>query len=225
MERSKDPLTAATTSILKPAIASLGFQKLGSRSFGCVSDGVLQYLDLQLSAYGSKDFAVNHAAITLFNPRDYMVLQPGGRLPRGKSGDGWWKSSTHELADNSMRDVAERFTSHCLPWFERTRTTAGLLDVLIEHNSAINPPNAHYLFDIACCQAKLGQLPEAWRSSEKAVAAYNAWHQRIKADWCFDCIATCQKLLEAIRDKHQERLLADWQAHSILKLKLGKILK
>jgi Domain of unknown function (DUF4304) len=173
MERSKDkdPLTAATTSILKPAVTPLGFQKLGSRSFGRVFDSVLQYFSLQLSAWGSKDFAVNYAAITLCQPHDYMVLQPGGRLPRGKSGDGWWKSATRELADNSMHSVVERFNAHCVPWFERTRTTAGLLAVLIELSSEINPPNTHYLFDIACCQAKLSQLCEASITLGQAVEA------------------------------------------------------
>src|SRR5689334_12392527 len=34
MKRSNDPLTAVMTSILKPAISPLEFQKLGTRSFG-----------------------------------------------------------------------------------------------------------------------------------------------------------------------------------------------
>src|SRR4051812_29017625 len=142
MQRSKDPLTAATTAILKPALTPLGFHKLGSRTFARVLDGVLQYFSLQLSAWGGKDFAVNYAAITLYSPREHFVILSGGRLPRGKSGDGWWASKTPEFADSSMHDVVARLAVHCLPWFERTSTTAGLLTVLLEEHVKIGRPHA-----------------------------------------------------------------------------------
>jgi hypothetical protein len=69
-KRSKDPLTAATTSVLKPALTSLGFQGRGSRDFVRINDGVLQLINLQLQAYGSKDFCVNYSATTLYEPKD-----------------------------------------------------------------------------------------------------------------------------------------------------------
>lgn len=225
MNRSSDPLTAAMTSILKPAISPLEFQKLGTRSFGRVSDGVLQYLDLQLSAWGSKDFAVNYAAITLHSPRDFIALASGGRLPRGKSGDGWWKSETHEFADASMRDVVERFAAHCVPWFERTRSTRGLLAVLLEQHAAFDRPHGHTLFDMGCCQAHLGETGMASDSLERAIVAYRDIHQGLpQATWCLDGVARCERLLMAIREERHTSQLAEWFAHSVRSLKLAKIL-
>lgn len=224
MQRSKDPLTAATTSILKPAVTSLGFHKLGSRTFARVVDSVLQYFSFQLSGWGGKDFAVNYAAITLYSPREHFVILPGGRLPRGKSGDGWWASRTHEFADDSMLEVVARLSTHCFPWFERANTTAGLLAVLLEEHAKIGRPHAHYLFDIACCHAHLGQISEAQQALTRAVTAYRQSHDEMpERIWCLDCIARSDRLLAAIQDSQQERMLAQWRADSIRNLKLEQI--
>jgi hypothetical protein len=224
MHRSKDPLTAATTSILKPIFAPLGFHKLGSRTFARVLDGVLQYFSFQLSAWGGKDFAVNYAAITLYSPRQHFVVQPGGRLPCGKSGDGWWASKTHADADNSMRDVVSRLTAHCLPWFGRTSTTAGLVKVLREEQARLVRPHAHYLFDIGCCDARLGQLVEARQDLASAHATYQEWHREMPVrTWCLDGAARCDRLLAAIENSEQQQLLEEWRTDSIRNLKLEKI--
>jgi hypothetical protein len=153
-----------------------------------------------------------------------MVFQPGNRLPRYEKGDGWWASSTHDDADNSMRDIVEKFTAIALPWFERTHTTAALLAVLKEGNTEFDRPDAHYLFAIACCQVHLGQLREAWTSLDQAVKIYQEWHQELSRTWCLEGISWCEQLLAAIRDSQYERLLTDWLAHSIKHLKLEKIL-
>jgi hypothetical protein len=222
--RSKDPLTAATTSILKPVLTPLGFQELGSRCFARVRDSVLQYLALQLSMWGSRDFAVNYAAITLYSPREEFVGSPGGRLPRGKSSDGWWASKNHEFADNSMRDVVARLNTHCLPWFERTGTTAGLLEVLLEENARLGRSSITFLFDIACCQVHLGQFHEGQCALEQAAAAYRKSYQDSPdCTWDLARAVRCERLLVAIQESQQAQLLAQWRAESVRNLKLEKI--
>jgi hypothetical protein len=64
--RSTDPLTAATTGILIPALRLQGFQRNSNRVIARIKDDILQFLDLQLSAYGGKDFCINYASISLF---------------------------------------------------------------------------------------------------------------------------------------------------------------
>lgn len=222
--RPKDPLTAATNAILKPAIVPAGFIPVGGRLFARIRDGIVQYFALQLSTWGSRDFAVNYASMPLCPPREDFVIVCGGRLPRGKSGDGWWPSKHHAVADDSMRDVVERLTAHCLPWFERTSTTAGLLAVLLEEQAALGRPDASTLFDIACCRAQLGEFTEAQAGLAEASAVLRAAHDERREDtWILERVARCERLATAIEEGQAEELLAEWRAESVRNLKLEKL--
>ena len=127
MARSADPLTAATTAILLPQIRPAGFRRKTNRVIARVCSDILQFLDLQLSAFGGKAFCVNYASISLFCPREFLVLQPGDRLRRDNGAEAWVSAKTHEEADESMKLVAQLFTIQALPFFDSTRTPEGLL--------------------------------------------------------------------------------------------------
>ncbi len=201
----------------------MGFRKLGSRSFARVFDGVLQYLDLQLSAWGSRQFAVNYTAFTLYSPRDFFVLPCGGRLTRGKSPDGWWASKTHELADASMHDVAASIKTYCVPWFEKTRDTEGLLQVLLAEHTSFSRPDAHFLFDIGCCYTHLNRITLAKNALEQAISVYQEWYRELPdRKWCLQAITHCEHLLTAIHKSQYEQLLSEWLDHSVQHLKLDK---
>lgn len=93
--RSKDALTAATTSFWVPILREHGFKKYTKRSFGRVRDDcVFQYIDLQLSEFGGKDFAVNYASVLITRLHEHVGSTTFRRLPRGKSHDGWWSAKT-----------------------------------------------------------------------------------------------------------------------------------
>src|SRR3954464_15316060 len=154
MARSKDPLTAATTAILKPAVMPAGFEKLTTRVFARIRNEILQWFDIQVSMYGSRDFCLNHSSQPLFVPCDHFAVVIGGRVPRGKSGDGWWPSKTHDAADESMRDVPSIIQSRVLPWFEQTSSVSGLLDELLGLGDAWNG-SIH--LERAACFLRLGQ--------------------------------------------------------------------
>jgi hypothetical protein len=123
-----------------------------------------------------------------------------------------------------MRDVVARLNSHCLPWFERTSTTAGLLEVLLEENTRLGRPSTNFLFDIACCQAHLGQFHEAQRALEQAAAAYRKSYQEWPdCTWDLENAVRCERLLVAIQESQQAQLLAQWRAESVRNLKIEKI--
>jgi hypothetical protein len=87
--RSKDALTAATTSFWAPLLREYGFRKYTSRSFGRVmNDSVFQYIDLQLPAFGGRDFAVNYPIALITRMKELVASTIFRRLPRGKSIDG-----------------------------------------------------------------------------------------------------------------------------------------
>jgi hypothetical protein len=219
--KHSDPLRQATRQVLEPALEALGFTALGPRTFARMSGRVLQYISLQLSQWGSREFAVNYASIALVSPRDVLVGNPGGRLPRGRSPDGWWPSKTEEFALASVGDVESRIRDHCLPFFGSTASTELLLTVMHREHDALPGPRAHALFDIACCQADVARLAEASATAAHASDAYADFARQVPGGtWCTLGIARCNELRGAIATGGERALLDRWLLHSISHLGL-----
>lgn len=96
--------------------------------------------------------------------------------------------------------------------------------MLREEHGGLRLLHAHYLFDIGCCHAYLGQLAEAQQELTRAIAIYREWyHEMPERTWCLEGIARSERLLAAMRDSRQEELLVAWRTDSIRNLKLEKI--
>jgi hypothetical protein len=192
----------------------MGFQARGSRAFVRVVGDILQYLDLQLSAWGSKDFAVNYTSLPLFPPTDHIYLPCGGRVPRGHSSDGWWSAKSHEVADQSMTEVLGVVRDRVVPFFARTSLLADLRDELLPSS------NAHHLFGAACCEARLGSAG-ALRTTASALAAFHRWHAEMpERTWCLERITLAERLAEALGSGGTQRLLDEWRLESLAKLRI-----
>jgi hypothetical protein len=222
MARSKDPLTAAMTSILKPGVAHENFRRLSGRVFARVTDDILQFMYLQLSAYGSRDFCVNYSSIPLFAPREHLSWLIGGRFPRGKSHDGWWASATQDRADQSMREVVATFQTEVLPWFAKTENVVGLL---AELEACGETPNAHLYFEIGCCHLWLSDRPAANVALNRARELYQGSYEEMPSrEWCLLGVHQCDRLLEAIANVKTKDLLDAWRHKTITKLKLDRLI-
>jgi len=227
MKTSKDALAVATTSVLEPVLSLHSFSNLGARKFARINDGVMQYLDIQLSSGGNKQFAVNYSSFTLYCPRNHVVLDLGGRFPRIKGhSDGWWTAKDQDSANISMCEVTDIFENFALPWFTLTFTTKNLLAKLSERSAKLAHSNAHWLFDICCCQARLGNLKDSLYSAKKSKEIYEAWYQAMPIKiWCLEGVKMCEQIIAAIDNDTQDHLLNEWYRHSIQHLKLDKLLK
>jgi hypothetical protein len=218
---AKDPLGAAITAFFKPAVALYGFKKWGGRSFARIRDNLVQDMGFQLTAYGTKDFCVNYCTVPLFLPHDFFGWTFGGRFPRGKSSDGWWKSKKQAFADESMQDVAQTFESRVLPWFDATATVEGFVR---EVEAARPSPNVHVEFNYACCLAWLTRDQEAKRSLVAARAGYEASYREMPArQWAAQHVSHCEELMRAIEAGNGKALLTDWRDVSVSRLKLTRI--
>jgi hypothetical protein len=213
-QRSKDPLTAATTSILLPALRPLNFGRKTNRLILRISDDILQFIDLQLSSFGDKSFCVNYASIPLFSPRDYLVLQPGDRL-RKKGAEAWWSSSDQKVAGHSMTEIVNLLKEQAIPFFNKTETVSGLLKVLLAANWAAKH---HLEFERACCRASLHEFDEARRHLNLAIDLYKADGRA----WCAKKIDEAKQLLKAIEDHKSSECLQNWRRYSMTKLQLEK---
>jgi hypothetical protein len=214
--RSSDPLTAATTSILIPELRSHGFRRKTNRVIARILDDILQFFDLQLSAYGGKDFCVNYASLSLFCPRDYLILQLGARLNWENGAEAWLSAKTHAEADASMAQVASMVQMQALPFFEATKSVERLLECLKRENWG----SRHHLhLEMAFCEARLGRFGEAQAHALRAIDLY----REDGRDWCADYIDLCQRLIAGIESDKLTEMFQHWIEHSVGKLGLSRI--
>jgi len=217
--RAKDALTAATSTFLLPLLGEHGFRKFGKRSFGrLMHDQVFQYIDLQLSAFGSKDFAVNYACVLITCPHEGM-RSTFRRLPQGKSSDGWWPAMHHERADESMQDVCERIRSIALPWFDSTSAPLGLAEELVKNGHG----HPHAFFELGCCYATAGDLESACASLREALRILMEFYNtELHREWVLRESAQIEDLLAAIARGSHANLLASWKEQNFTKSMLSR---
>jgi hypothetical protein len=220
--RSKDALSAATTSYWAPILREHGFKKYTKRSFGRVRhDCVFQYIDLQLSAFGGKDFAVNFASVLITRLQEHVGSTTFRRLPRGKSNDGWWSAKNHERADESMQDVCEKTRNITLPWFASTSTALGLAQELV---SLAEHGNPHTFFELGCCYATAGDLAAASAPLREAIRLFQkAYDEMPERTWALREQSLAEELVAAIANGNHTQLLSMWRDQTVANLKLEKL--
>lgn len=218
--RAKDALTAATSTFLVPLLREHGFKKFGKRSFGrLMHDQVFQYIDLQLSAYGGKTFAVNCASLLITRLHTVVGSTTFRRLPRGKSNDGWWEAIHHDLADESMQDVREKVMQIVLPLFDSTSTAQGLaaeLEIGKKHG------NPHTYFELGCCYATVGDSSSALVPLREAIELFQkAYDEMPQRTWALSERSLAEELVGAIADGSYSSVLSNWREQTVTNLKLS----
>lgn len=214
--RSSDPLTAATTSILIPELRLHGFRRKNNRIIARIQDDILQFFDLQIEAYGSKGFCVNYASFSLFCPRDHFILQPGARLKGENSAEAWLPAKTHDEADVSMAKVVNMAQTQALPFFDVTKSVAGLLKCLKGESWA----SRHHLYlEMAFLEARMGRFEDA---KLHALQAMDLYREDGRA-WCPEYIEHCQRLIGGIECNKLAEMFQRGIDHSVGKLGLSKI--
>lgn len=95
---------------------------------------VLEYVNLQKEAYGSKKFTVNYALIPLYVPHDFLSYDLGGRLAVMITGrnDVWWNFADEKVAEMSFSNVMDAISQYLLPWFQKNSDKDILSITLLE---------------------------------------------------------------------------------------------
>ncbi|MBL9092285.1 MAG: DUF4304 domain-containing protein [Planctomycetaceae bacterium] len=220
--RSKDALTAATRKHLIPILQEHGFRNYTKRSFIRVTNGcVFQYLGLELSRYGGKDFCVSYASMLITRLQDGVGSTTFRRLPRGRSNDGSWSAKSQWRADEAMQDVCEKTRNIALPWFDTTSSALGLAQELADISRDGNP---HTFFELGCCYATAGHIAEAVASLHEATRLFQkSYDEMPQRTWALKERAMAEALLAAIADGTQSRLLSSWRDQSMGNLKLSSV--
>jgi hypothetical protein len=213
--RSKDPLLAATTSILLPAVKPFGFQRLSNRALARICEDVLHLIEPWYSGWGGRSFYVSCSAMPLIPATDYFYSARGDRVRNEMNQSDSWAGQTHVLADASMERVVNSIQKRELPFFFSIESTESFLTLLQQRPN----PDHHEHFRIACCLVRLRRLGEA---RECLIAAMRAYAEDGR-EWCAARSARCGQMVEAIDKDTSLELLDSWKLETIRNLKLEKI--
>ena len=94
---------------------------------------VLEYVNLQKEAYGSKTFTVNYALIPLYVPHNFLSFDLGGRLAMLIiDRDMWWDFADEKIAEISFSNVMDAISEYLFPWFQKNSNKNNLMTSLLE---------------------------------------------------------------------------------------------
>ena len=104
MKRSKDPLTAATTTYLWPFLKNLDFKKVSPRKYAREVNDTIQQLWVDANGFGGKQRTLFVLCVNVVYGNQSGYMDPCGfRICKSKT----WDMSNHEKADKYMQEVVE----------------------------------------------------------------------------------------------------------------------
>ena len=194
MKLSKDPLLAATTSLLWPVLKLHGFRKLAPRKFIRTVGVIAHRVTLDANGFGGK--ASTHL---VYDVAQLCRPDLGGYVLGGRLDGGPWDMSTYEAAIASMQFVVARIEGSLMPWFSNVST---LQDLGLALQSLKTVPGEPVHFERAVNFAALGDLPAAKAEAERAIAGTLPYWRGVDSP--------ARELLASIEADNHEQLLARW---------------
>lgn len=230
--RSKDPLTAATTSILVPALKPLGFRREGQRLLLRIENDILQRIGFWYSSgLAGQFFHAYYSVNTLFClklPEDIGGSLMGGRFWDEVTRAELWPSSPQEVADASMNRILKLVFEQALPYFQRVSSADGVLNLLSdcqqESERSTGILNFHWEFERGCCAVKVGDFSAAELFLRRARDLYAKDDNGLWRESNLARAALCQQLLDALQGGSALDLLEKWKTQTVHNWKLEKVI-
>lgn len=98
-----------------------GFIKYKTNAYIKISSiGLIEYINLQKEAHGSRTFTLNVCVLPIYVPHDIFTIGFGDRigiLINGK--DFWWDYKDLTTSEKSFENIIEALELFILPWFEK----------------------------------------------------------------------------------------------------------
>lgn len=112
-------------------LLSFGFKSYGTSYLARLTSGnILQLINFLKYRFGGQ-FKIEIAIRPMFCPHDnYLTLLPGNSLygmATNNKSDKWWKSTTKEEIDESLKDIHNLIHQFALPFFEATTNSCDIL--------------------------------------------------------------------------------------------------
>ena len=107
-KRSKDPVTAATTSYLWPYLKEKGFVRSTARNFAKEVNGFFQQVWVDANGFSGKSSVRVHYNVMPVAEESVSSYSVGDGLDS-------WDMSNHEVADISMQEIVELLDKELIP--------------------------------------------------------------------------------------------------------------
>jgi hypothetical protein len=222
--REPDHLAKAVREMLKPIVAAHGFQQYGARTYFRLCGWIAQFLDLRKSAWGGGSFRAHQYIFLLIPPQDGLGGGFSGSLPpKGQAWgrEGWWESSTPELALRSVDEICDIFETVAMPRFQQGSTLSGFIEAL--RPEADTSRNTHFKNYVGCALVCDGRLEEGIPYLQRAERDFRAGFVKMPAAAWMETEANYMKaLLDAISTGQHRALLDEWFQSSVRSLKIDK---
>lgn len=124
--------------ILDPYMKQNGFIKYKTKAYVRLNQiGLIEYVDLQKEAHGSRTVTLNIAMLPLYVPHEYITIGFGhriGTLIRNK--DFWWDFRSFTIAEKSFNNIVSALEEFVMPWFTKYSDEDSFRDSLLykKHN-------------------------------------------------------------------------------------------
>lgn len=107
--------------ILDVYLKERGFDKYKTTSYVRLNKiGLIEYINLQKEAHGSRTFTINIALFPIYAPHSYITIGFGDRIGCLMDGkDFWWDYKDIDTAKKSFANVVSALQKYVMPWFEK----------------------------------------------------------------------------------------------------------
>lgn len=203
--------------VLDVYLKSKGFKLYKTSNYVRLNSiGLVEYINLQKEAHGSRTFTVNFCLFPLYVPHPFITIGYGNRVGsyiRGR--DFWWSYHDMSAAEKSFENVVAALDQYIIPWYEEHNNEGVYYDELITKKYQLG--NSHIEWAVHRF-IKNNDISGAkhFLDSIKTDPRYTDVIARVKGD-IDKRITEMQGLLESIQETDQ--YIADAINHNIEKYK------
>lgn len=203
---------SARRELIDKNLQDLDFKPYGTSYLARLTSGnILQLINFHKYRFGGQ-FKIEIAIRPMFCPHDnYLTLLPGNSLygiATNNKSDKWWKSTTKEEIEESLKDIHNLIHQFALPFFEATTTGSDILRSYKKNIFGISKfgnkicwgTEGWENFDFAHIYLHEGDRSNALKQIQKA---YNEF-QSDDREWAQVAASKCLEILKFINSGHSE---------------------
>lgn len=189
--------------ILDVYLKSQGFKPYKTANYARLNSiGVVEYINLQKEAHGSRTFTVNFCLFPLYVPHTFVTIGFGNRIGSYiQHRDFWWSYHDMSTAEKSFTNVVAALDEYVMPWYAERSKEDVYLDELINGKYMLGNSRIEWMLHLFVKNNDIAGAKQ-FLESIKNDPQYVYIASRIKGD-IDKRIAEMRELLESIQDTEQ----------------------